>query len=198
MHRPFPPTTLLGLLGSAFRRPGLSKVRQQEGSQRLFVNDLSPHRGRIVHPDDHSHLDEVIKRDQGHQKSKQTFKNGEEGKDHPVGEPLRVVLASRVHRLERHVSGVQESEKVHQKLQSTNERRDHSHQNACRDEKEYFRKASLGLKLLEIFCKPKIQQTQRLDSFHLRSPLSTVVPNSNRNTALLSIHGRVVTQVTVL
>ena len=126
----------------------------------MFVDDLGPHRRRIVHPDDHANLDEIVERNQGNDESKQTFENGKEGKDHPVGEPLRVVLASRIHGLKRHVSGVQEAEKVHHELQSTDERRNDSHKDAGREEKECFGEARLGLEFLEQFCKRNIANTK--------------------------------------
>lgn len=128
------------------------QIRKQQRPESLVIDNLCTPRGRIVHPDNDSNLDPKVEWNKGHHKSKDIFANGQKRKDHPVREPLRIILRSRVHGLEAHVGGVDKAQQVDHELGASHEREDSSQQHCERNEKVRLGVASLRFKALEFFC----------------------------------------------
>lgn len=122
------------------RRLGHIEIRQQKGSKCLLVNCFCPTSGRIIHPNDRSNLDPKVERNDIDKETKETLKDGHEGKDDPVREPLRIVLATRIHGLEGLVCRIDKAYEIDNQFSTTNECKDSSDQ-----QKESDKEESLGL-----------------------------------------------------
>jgi len=107
----------------------------------------------VVHVDDGSQLDEVVKGDHGTQEEQNRLQDGHERKYNPVSQPLSVIFATSFHRLEAHVGRVDKSSQVHDQLHATNNTDNPGKDQHRSNEKVDFVIPSLFFHLLELGCK---------------------------------------------
>jgi hypothetical protein len=131
------------------------EVGDQQGTQALNVDGFRAVRTGVPHPNDNHDFDPEIKGDQVDKDGKNRFKDIQKGKDHPIREPLGVVLGGAVHGLETHVSRVEESNQINNQFSTTHQRQKGKEEHAKGDEKVRFRITRLRFQLLEAFFAEK-------------------------------------------
>ena len=106
---------LLGL----FRRSSTFQIWQHDRSNNSSINRLSSHSLRMVQPQNESRLRQIVKGNQTGQKSRHALHNADGSKDNPVRQPLCIFPIIGIHRLEGHVSRVDESNQIYNQLSSS-------------------------------------------------------------------------------
>ena len=75
----------------------------------------------MPHVDDDANLDPKVEGNEIDDKGKEGFDNGKATKDHPVRQPLRVIVIPRVHGLETHVGWIHKTNEIHNQFGTTND-----------------------------------------------------------------------------
>jgi hypothetical protein len=117
---------LFALFGCLAARAAYFQVRQQNRSQCLFINHFGTLRLRIIHPKDQSNFDPKIKGNERNENAETGFKNGQERKNDPIREPLRIIsstlyTAGILHGLEGHVGRIHKAEQIDNQFRSADE-----------------------------------------------------------------------------
>jgi hypothetical protein len=127
---------LLGLFSSSID----IQIGEHVGSNDTGINGLSTHGLRMVQPEDESCLRQKVEWDETCQEPSHAFDNAKKGKNHPISQPLGVFPIVGIHRLERHVGGVDKSDQIHNQLGSS-----HKGQNSTKQGAKCQKEIDLGI-----------------------------------------------------
>lgn len=108
---------------SRFLLPGFLRleVGKKKWPENLAVEDRGALELRVVQPNKERNLEVKVHGDKIRDESKGLFDNGKGGKDHPVGQPLNVILGIwRIESLKGHVCRVDKAGKVDHQFGSAN------------------------------------------------------------------------------